>query len=245
MENRLPKKKLPKKKTKWPQMPWDKVVDLVERAVFQIWAEGSTGTCFLISVGKQHQSNSDNYMFATAWHVVEKIAGSEQSIFLSSSDGKSIYETAAGSYGIFRLGSEVFDTAGIWLKSPAKIVSQEDLLPILGYQWQMARGTEIGWVGFPGIAGGNLCFFRGVVSGYYDSPPTYLVDGVAVNGVSGGPAFDDRAHIIGLISSYIPNRVDQFTTLPGLVGVIPIAAIRYWLERKMKAQVIHRGPKGT
>jgi hypothetical protein len=32
------------------------------------------------------------------------------------------------------------------------------------------------------------------------APPVYLVDGVAINGVSGGPVFDDRCHLVGLVS---------------------------------------------
>jgi hypothetical protein len=46
-------------------------------------------------------------------------------------------------------------------------------------------------------------------------PPVYLVDGVAINGVSGGPVFDDRCHLAGLVSAYLPNRVAPNTTLPG------------------------------
>jgi hypothetical protein len=109
---------------------------------------------------------------------------------------------------------------------------------MFGSESQMPRGTEIGLVGFPGIIGGEFCFFKGTISGYLSSPLTYLVDAVAINGVSGGPAFDNHAQIVGLVSSYIPNRVDEYTTLPGLLTLIPIGLIRYWMESKMKACVL-------
>ena len=91
------------------------------------------------------------------------------------------------------------------------------------------------------MAEAELCFFHGFISGYFNDPPTYLVDGVAINGVSGGPAFDNRVHIIGLVSAYIPNRVDRQTTLPGLMALIPINAIRYWMEYRVGAKVMRKG----
>lgn len=231
-----PKKQAMSKK--WPQMPWEKVVDRVERIVFRLLAGDSAGTCFAVSIGTLPETKSIHYMFATAWHVVKDIAGSDQPIYMVAADGKTVCEAKAGCYAIFPLGSEAFDTALIMVKSPENIVSQNDLLPIFGPEAQMPRGMEIGLVGFPGIVGSEFCFFKGMVSGYLNRPPSYLVDSVAINGVSGGPAFDNRAQIVGLVSSYIPNRVDQYTTLPGLLTLIPIGLIRYWMETKMKARVL-------
>jgi hypothetical protein len=224
--------------TKWPELPWDKVVDRAERIVFRIHAGQSSGTCFVVSLGKQQESEVYHYMLATAWHVVKDIAGSNHELQFVAANGKTVYEAKAGHYGIFRLGSEHFDTAVIWINSKIRFVAQEDLLPLLDYDLQMPRGVELGWVGFPGIVSSEFCFFKGSVSGYLHDPPTYLIDGVAVNGVSGGPALDNRAHIIGLVSSYIPNQVDEYTTLPGLLTLIPISAIRYWIQNRVGARVI-------
>ncbi len=231
-------------KEKWPEMPWDKAVDLAENVVFQIQAADSMGTCFVTSMGKTHKSVDAHYIFATAWHVVKNVADSDLSICMKSANDKISFEAKAGHYQIIRLGSEVFDTALIYLRISEEIVPQKHLLPMLDWNLQMPKGTEIGWVGFPGIAGGEFCFFKGTVSGHIKSPPTYLLDGVAINGVSGGPALDSRAHIIGLISSYIPNQVNQYTTLPGLVGLIPINAIRYYMEHKLKARIVYQCPEG-
>ena len=85
-----------------------------------------------------------------------------------------------------------------------------------------------------------LCFFHVYISGYLNDPPTYLVDGVALNGISGGPALDNSAHVIGLVSAHIPNRVDQDTTSPGVMSLVLINAIRYWMEHRIGARVLER-----
>ena len=66
-------------------------------------------------------------------------------------------------------------------------------------------GVEVGWLGYPGIVPG-ICFFSGCISAV-QAGDRYFVDGIAVPGVSGGPAFYyDRAHetlrILGSISAY-------------------------------------------
>ncbi len=226
-------------------MPWDRVVDLAERIVFQIRSGDSAGTCFAISIDKQAKSKSNHYMFATAWHVVKNATDAALAIYVISATGKIAFEAKAGYYQIIRLGSEVFDTALIYFRTSEEILPQGQLLPMLDWDLEMPKGTEIGWVGFPQIGGGEFCFFKGTISGHVKSPPTYLVDGVAINGVSGGPALDNRAHIIGLVSSYIPNQIDKYTTLPGFVGLIPINAIRYYIEHKLKARVVYQGPEAV
>ena len=221
-----------------PKMSWDKVIDRAETIVFRLMVGGSMGTCFAVSIGTTPESHYLYYMFATALHVVKDVAGSDEPIYMVASDGKTVCEAKAGCYAIFPLGSEAFDTALIMVKSSEQVVTQSDLLPIFGPESQMPRGTEIGIVGFPGIVESEFFFFKGIISGYLSNPPTYLVDAVGINGISGGPALDSYAQIIGLVSSYIPNKVDQYTTLPGLLTLIPIGLIRYFMESKMKAQVL-------
>jgi hypothetical protein len=47
----------------------------------------------------------------------------------------------------------------------------------------------------------------------------YLIDGVAINGVGGGPVFaalkNDQPQLLGTISAYMPNRM-RGDALPGL-----------------------------
>jgi hypothetical protein len=80
-------------------------------------------------------------------------------------------------------------------------------------------GAEVGWLGFPAIAQYTLCFFSGNVSAWQEWRNAYLIDGVAINGVSGGPVIystpTDGVQIVGCISAYRANRATG-EALPGL-----------------------------
>ena len=58
-------------------------------------------------------------------------------------------------------------------------------IPLLPANITLPIGSEVGWLGFPGIDAQTLCFFSGNISAR--KPAAYLIDGVAINGVSGGP----------------------------------------------------------
>lgn len=74
-------------------------------------------------------------------------------------------------------------------------------------------------MGFPALSPEDLCLFSGRVSCFLENQRAYLVDGVAVNGVSGGPAFhlglEGSTTLIGVVSAYIPNLAAG-RSLPGL-----------------------------
>lgn len=62
----------------------------------------------------------------------------------------------------------------------------------------------------------TLCFFDGKISAWNESKAAYLIDGVAINSVSGGPVLrraGESVAIIGSISAY--RRVASGAT-PGL-----------------------------
>ena len=65
----------------------------------------------------------------------------------------------------------------------------------------------------------------------------YLVDGVAINGVSGGPAFcvlpEDELHFVGVVTAYIPNRVSG-ESLPGVCFVAGISPL-YHVVKEIKS----------
>jgi hypothetical protein len=65
-----------------------------------------------------------------------------------------------------------------------------------------------------------MCFFSGTVSAWQPAKKSYLIDGVAINGVSGGPVFHcpdpEKPQIIGSVSTYHANRATG-ETLPGLL----------------------------
>ena len=207
-------------------LPWDEISRLTEKVVFLVELGTTTGTCFAVSISPAKNKKNKIYTFATAWHVIEKLTHSNKPIKLTTADKSKAYEIMHDRYEIFREGPKELDTGIIEVETEMPLVSKKNLLPMLDFDELLPRGSEIAAVGFPGLANEEFCFFRGVVSGYGKRPPSYLVDGVVLNGVSGGPAVDQRARIIGLVSSYLPNRIDRNTTLPGLTTLIPISSIR-------------------
>ena len=95
----------------------------------------------------------------------------------------------------------------------------ETLIPLLPITNPLAHGTAVGWLGFQAVAPFSLCFFSGNISARQDWRHSYLIDGVAINGVSGGPVMystdTDGVQIVGSISAYVSNKVTG-ETLPGL-----------------------------
>jgi hypothetical protein len=81
-------------------------------------------------------------------------------------------------------------------------------------------GVDVGWLGFSNMEPDTLCFFSGSVSVQQIARKAYLIDGAAINGVSGGPVFHclgpDGIQSIGTVSAYHVNRATG-EALPGLL----------------------------
>jgi len=227
-----------KLQTKFPEMEWHQIVDRVSPSVFKIETQDSGGTAFVFSISKNAPRGRHHTLLATAWHVLSSSEGTKSRICITSSNGDRKWTDEDNDIYILKLGSDEADTALIMVESTYPLLDSGSLLPILPFESQLARGSNIGWLGYPGITDPELCFFTGHVSGYLNAPPTYLVDGVAINGVSGGPVFDNRCHLVGMMTAYIPNQVDETRTLPGLSAVTPINAIRFWAEEHLGARII-------
>lgn len=92
------------------------------------------------------------------------------------------------------------------------------------------QGHDIGWCGFPSVQPDKLCFFSGHISCKLDK--AYLVDGVAIHGVSGGPAFymrtvnSKKPRICGIMTEYNPNYA---TGIP-LPGVSRVSSVEPYLD---------------
>lgn len=171
-------------------------------------------------------------ILATAWHVVSD-AEKGTSTRLCDQHGAEVVRSKGGNMAVMEIGSDI-DCGLIVVTSEKEIFSRDLLLPVLPWEVHLRRGTEVGWLGYPGITEPELCFFHGHISGMRQKPPVYLVDGVAINGVSGGPVFDNRCHLAGLVSAYQPNAVDESTTLPGVSWMVPINYIYAWVTKWLK-----------
>jgi hypothetical protein len=215
-------------------MAWTDVISRIEPLVFRIHA-GGTG----FVVGLTKRDGGRHAMLATALHVVEDVLGNDLPLDIVGQEGTALSKVTAGPTHIYPVGPSECDTALIEVHTTQPLITPDALLPI-PLETMLPRGADVGLLGYPGLVLPELCFFRGVISGYQEQPPLYLVDGVSINGVSGGPAFTPSGLLVGLVSAYVPNQISAGTTLPGLMIVTPLNLIRLWMTEMMGAEVRFR-----
>lgn len=96
----------------------------------------------------------------------------------------------------------------------------ENPIPLNPLGNSLGIGSEVGWMGFPNIQQYTLCFFSGNVSARQEFRNAYLINGVSIHGVSGGPVLHkhetDGVQIVGIVSAYHANRATG-ESLPGLL----------------------------
>ena len=190
---------------------WSDAVEIIQPSVVRISTPGGSGTGFLISNSK----NNDIAGVATAAHVVNHAHYWEEPIRI---------DHIAKSVVVRHHERAIFidlnrDTAAI-LFHRADLPFPAEPLPLAPKGMFLKVANQIGWLGFPAIPAANLCFFTGNISAWVVQQGAYLVDGVAINGVSGGPAFHLPGGslpvlLIGVVSAYMPNRATG-EVLPGL-----------------------------
>ncbi len=199
------------------KIDWFSALEKIKPFLFKIETPSSSGTGFQIylSVG------SDLCAVATAGHVISHEDDWEEPIkLIHNESGRSVL-LRVKDRAIFRYDNDtaviVFSKNELPIKEmPLKLIKERSLLK---------QGVEVGWYGFPSVSINSLCFFAGHISCQPGVDKYYLVDGVVINGVSGGPVFyiTKESDIIfaGIISAYIPNRRSTGESLPGL-GVVRI-----------------------
>jgi hypothetical protein len=193
------------------ELRWYTAVDQIKPHVVRISTPGGSGTGFLL----MNAQRTGLAAIATAAHVIDHAHYWEQPIRIQHSVSGKALVVREHNRAIFLHDD---DTAAI-------VLSKEDLplpdasLPMVDREKHLRVGNEIAWLGFPAIPGADLCFFGGRVSAWREGQAAYLVDGVAINGVSGGPAFyigaENNVKIMGVVSAYAPNRATG-EALPGL-----------------------------
>jgi hypothetical protein len=193
-------------------MNWNAIVDKVAPYIVKIETPRGHGTGFLCF----YNHDKSFIGIATAHHVVKYADEWQQPIRLKHDPTNTTVFLKEGDRTIWadsNCDSAVILTPSSELKLP------ENTIPLLPTSVPLPIGTEIGWLGFPAMASDTLCFFSGTISARQEWRHAYLIDGVAINGVSGGPVMysteTDGVQIIGIVSAYVSNRATG-DALPGL-----------------------------
>jgi hypothetical protein len=195
-------------------MDWNEIVNKITPYIVKIETPAGHGTGFLCLYNEERQSCG----IATACHVVEYADQWQQPIRITQPSTQRLAFLQEPDRIIFP--DAVRDSAVIILPV-GKLELPEDLIPLRPIKDLLLIGDEVGWLGFPAIGrdSDTLCFFSGNVSARQESRHAYLIDGVAINGVSGGPVLysspADGLQIVGAITAYIANRATG-EALPGL-----------------------------
>lgn len=197
---------------------WSSAYEAVSQYIVSIETPEGRGTGFLYT----HNRASSLMGFATAAHVIAHANDWRLPIKLTR----------------FATGAELFlrekdriifvdrtrDAASILTFGGKELGLPSKTLPLIAKTKLLSVGTEVAWVGFPCVADSHLCFFSGRISAQNKDEDSYYIDGVAINGVSGGPVFyvseDDpkpRAPtVIGIVTAYKYNET-YTNALPGLL----------------------------
>jgi len=193
-------------------MSWNAIVEKVTPYVVKIETPRGHGTGFLCL----YNHDKSFYGIATARHVVSYADEWQQPIRLHHFPTTTTVFLREADRTIW---ADLETDSAVILAQPGELKLPEDSIPLLPTTVSLAIGTEVGWLGYPALASSTLCFFSGNVSARQEWRHAYLIDGVAINGVSGGPVIystdTEGVQIVGTVSAYVSNRVTG-DTLPGL-----------------------------
>jgi hypothetical protein len=208
-------------------MGWAKNYQTIKPYIMSVETPDGSGTAFLFT----YNASKTIAGFATAAHVVDHANEWQQPI-------KLVHFTTRKEFFIkeedrILLIDHMRDSASIFI-SNKNLGIPEDTLPLIDPTKILSIGVEVGWVGFPSIALSNLCLFTGRISAQVEGRDSYLIDGVAIHGVSGGPVLhystkDKQLRIIGTVSTYVSNKV-YGETLPGLLRVQDVTSFHNWIN---------------
>jgi hypothetical protein len=204
-------------------LAWDTIVERVRPHIVRIATPRANATGFLFFNSRRGGFAA----VATAGHAISAAHVWEEPIRLQHHEsGRSILTRPADRAVLVNPENDVaailFNLGDLPLPDIPLPLTPKDVL--------VKVGVEIGWLGFPSIST-DLCFFSGRVSTHIDRTQRYLVDGVAIHGVSGGPAFNasaDGVNLMGVVSAYVPNR-SAGEPLPGLAIVTDVTEFHQML----------------
>ena len=194
-------------------MNWDQVVQKVTPYIVKIETPDGYGTGFLSLFNEDRTWCG----IATAAHVIGEAEKWQKPIKIRHEESGEVAFLKADQRAIhidWRTDSAVI----IFFRG--SISFPEIPIPLNPLGNSLGIGSEVGWMGFPNIEQYTLCFFSGNVSARQEFRNAYLIDGVSIHGVSGGPVLHkhetDGVQIVGIVSAYHANRATG-ESLPGLL----------------------------
>lgn len=192
-------------------MEWHDAIDKVKPYLFKIKTPDGYGTGFQIFYSKE----TNTVGLATAYHVIEHSYQWHEPIKVVNHVKQKEQLLDYDDRYINVLSNR--DLAFIVFKYQDDDPIEEQLNRLPNNK-RLKQGAHMGWCGFPSVSPNDLCFFTGYCSTWRDDTKSYLVDGVAINGVSGGPAIyitGNQVSICGVVTEYRPN-VSGGAVLPGV-----------------------------
>ena len=203
-------------------MSWDQAVKSIAPHVVKIATPGGHGTGFLAF----YNHDRSWCAIATAAHVVAHADEWQQPIRIEH-QGSATPNFLAADKRVIMLDHNTDSAIVLFLKGDLEL--PEIPITLLPVETPCGIGMEVGWLGFPAIEPDTLCFFSGTVSAHLASRKAYMIDGVAIHGVSGGPVVhcteDGEIQIVGSVSAYHANRATG-EALPGLLKAQDISHFR-------------------
>ena len=192
-------------------MSWDSAIAVVTPHVVKISTPTGWGTGFLAF----YNHDRDWCGIATAAHVVSYADEWQQPIRIQTSTSMRFLKVEDR---VIILDHSTNSAIVLFLKGDLQL--PETAIALTPVDQPCGIGVDLGWLGYPIIEPNTLCFFAGVVSARLEAAKCYLVDGVSINGISGGPVFhcpsSSEVQIIGCVSAYHVNRATG-EALPGLI----------------------------
>ena len=193
--------------------PWYTIFENVTPHIVRISTPRGFGTGFLLGRSATGKFTG----IATAAHVINEAHMWHEPIRIEHVASGNVIFLEHNKRGI-RVDQNT-DAAAIAFDSSLLHIPPPAPIPLLPKGNYLKIGNEVAWLGFPGNGMGNLCFFAGRVSSVLEKEQAYLLDGVIINGVSGGPViasyYDGTFNCFGVVSAYRPN-LNSGSALPGL-----------------------------
>ncbi len=208
-------------------MDWNQIVEKITPHIVKIETPRGHGTGFLCL----YNQDCSFVGIATAYHVVEHAERWQEPMRIEHDHSGEVVFLKEDDRVIW---PDPGSDSALILFPAGKLILPSEPIELLPIESRLPIGVEVGWLGYPAIGPQILCFFSGNVSARDDGLHSYLIDGVAINGVSGGPVLystaTDGVKIVGTISAYIVNR-NTGDALPGLSVAQDVSHFHAMLSR--------------